>query len=109
MQSQGFPGVAVAGEAAGAPPLLSRQSVVVGISDGAVVIDSPALPPALQKAAVKPAAPRAGVAPPAAAVVHDDAGLMPADSAMHGRLLRSSVHLSWVLCLSLAILTLSLM
>ena len=84
MQSQGFPDVAVAGEAAGAPALLSRQSVVVGISDGAVVVDFPAPPPMLQKAAVRPAAPRTGAAPPAAAVVHDDAGLMPADSAMLG-------------------------
>ena len=60
MQSQGFPDVAVAGEAAGAPPLLSRQSLVVGISDGAVMVVSPAPPPRLQKAAAKPAAPRAG-------------------------------------------------
>ena len=107
MQSQGFPDVAVAGEAASAPALLSRQSVVVGISDGATVVDSSAPPPTLQKAAVKPAATRAAAAPPTAAVVHDDAGLMPAGSAMLGWVLRPSVHLS--LCLSSDELTLPLL
>lgn len=36
LESQGFESVVVAGEEAHAPPLLSRQSVVMGVSDGAV-------------------------------------------------------------------------
>ena len=36
LEAQGFHSCTVAGEAASVPPLLTRQSVVVGVSDGVV-------------------------------------------------------------------------
>ena len=41
MRREGFLDVTVAGEAASAPALLARQSVVVGISDGAIIAVAP--------------------------------------------------------------------
>ncbi len=38
MEQQGFEGVVVAGEAADARWLLSRQSIVLGVSNGAILV-----------------------------------------------------------------------
>ena len=38
LESQGFDSVAVAGEEVAVPPILERQSVVMGVSDGVVRI-----------------------------------------------------------------------
>ena len=42
LEAQGFHSCVVAGSAAAAPPLLARQSVVVGVSDGVVRLSTAA-------------------------------------------------------------------
>ena len=54
MAEQGFAPVVVLGEASPAPPLLARQSVVLGVSDGAVLAAPPTIGPALLAATMPP-------------------------------------------------------
>ena len=57
MEAQGFHSVAVAGEAAAPPPLLARQSVVVGISDGVVWLGNSKQPRATAPSSARAATP----------------------------------------------------
>ena len=57
MEAQGFHSVTVAGESAAPPPLLARQSVVVGVSDGVVRLSTGTLHRAAAPSSSRAAAP----------------------------------------------------
>jgi hypothetical protein len=57
LEAQGFHSVTVAGEAAAPPPLLARQSVVVGVSDGVVRLGDGTQPRAAAPSGTRAAVP----------------------------------------------------